>query len=370
MFNIKSNLLIRLFFLVVGLVCVSSTFAALLPNGTTAYLDITVNHAQVSETDNNFLYQFKVPLDAKMKAACDSAKNFVVCTSTDTSKFPRVVKLYPTKDTLLLYVNAPKSTTIDRVYRLCSGKTISAVNSASAFTNDDIVNFYGFDEFANGATSADFAGGNTATINSPCTIGNSGQFGNSAMVGISNVVRTGNNAFLSGATQFTISTIVKHPNYTANQTTLTWSTYVNVNINSGYYTVYFTGGADCCFTSQPPANTFWMLTYMYNGSGATNSDKIKCYVNGNAVTLTFTGTIPASMGVVSAPVIFGRLGAVNNYVDNALICSSIKSPGSESDRYKMLFTPSTFATFGSGFSVGSGGGRKVNNLSTGLKLGL
>jgi len=42
------------------------------------------------------------------------------------------------------------------------------------------------------------------------------------------------------------------------------------------------------------ANTWYHLAMVYDGSGSTNADKLKGYINGSPETLTFTGTIPST----------------------------------------------------------------------------
>ena len=42
------------------------------------------------------------------------------------------------------------------------------------------------------------------------------------------------------------------------------------------------------------ANTWYHLAMVYDGSGSTNADKLKGYINGSSETLTFTGTIPST----------------------------------------------------------------------------
>ena len=42
------------------------------------------------------------------------------------------------------------------------------------------------------------------------------------------------------------------------------------------------------------ANTWYHLAMVYDGSGSTNADKLKGYINGNQETLSFTGVIPST----------------------------------------------------------------------------
>jgi hypothetical protein len=42
------------------------------------------------------------------------------------------------------------------------------------------------------------------------------------------------------------------------------------------------------------ADTWFNIIIVYNGSGLTNADKLKCYINETEVTLNFVGTIPTT----------------------------------------------------------------------------
>jgi len=46
------------------------------------------------------------------------------------------------------------------------------------------------------------------------------------------------------------------------------------------------------------ADTWYNATVVFDGSGATNADRLKLYVNGNLITLTFIGTIPTQTGTM------------------------------------------------------------------------
>ncbi|HAM56723.1 MAG TPA: hypothetical protein DCQ64_15530 [Candidatus Rokubacteria bacterium] len=51
------------------------------------------------------------------------------------------------------------------------------------------------------------------------------------------------------------------------------------------------------------------LAIVYDGGGAANADRLKLYVNGVAQTVTFSGTIPASIGSSADTVTIGTDGA-------------------------------------------------------------
>ena len=49
---------------------------------------------------------------------------------------------------------------------------------------------------------------------------------------------------------------------------------------------------------------------VFDGGGATNADRLKLYINGNPITLTYTGTIPTQTGTMLINTMW--LGASNS----------------------------------------------------------
>jgi hypothetical protein len=82
------------------------------------------------------------------------------------------------------------------------------------------------------------------------------------------------------------------------------------------------------------------LTYLvavFDGAGATNADRLKIYVNAVSQTLTFTGTIPATVPASTASVLFGTWGALtlflNGKMDDARIYDRAFSASEIEDKY-------------------------------------
>lgn len=89
-------------------------------------------------------------------------------------------------------------------------------------------------------------------------------------------------------------------------------TAVNFNPISGIV-VNLANGSNSYGRVVPPSDNAWHhYVAVYNGSGATNADKLKLYRDGLLQSLTFSGTIPATTydgSAVSAE--FGRLATAN-----------------------------------------------------------
>ena len=125
--------------------------------------------------------------------------------------------------------------------------------------------------------------------------------------GIDDFVSCGNIAELSNATAFTISGWYKQT--TLNQFKSLFDFYVDANNGFVVYTytdgnmylqIYPGVGVDsyCYFdySTVVTANTWFNIAVIYDGGGATNADKLKCYIDGVQVSLSFVQTIPTSTG--------------------------------------------------------------------------
>ena len=85
------------------------------------------------------------------------------------------------------------------------------------------------------------------------------------------------------------------------------------------------GSASSIFT----VNEWVHIVYVFNGTGAGNSTRLRFYRNGNEVTLTYTGTIPTSIGSnASAP----RIGSNGDgrywagQIDDVAVYNRVLSP--------------------------------------------
>jgi Concanavalin A-like lectin/glucanases superfamily len=89
----------------------------------------------------------------------------------------------------------------------------------------------------------------------------------------------------------------------------TWSDgflYIELNVGSGTL-----GQID--YSTVMAAQTWTHLTVVFQGSGATNADRLKFYVNGLPRTLTYSGTLPSLWpDVQPQPLIFGRSGSASS----------------------------------------------------------
>ena len=70
------------------------------------------------------------------------------------------------------------------------------------------------------------------------------------------------------------------------------------------------------------AGTWTNVTFVYDGAGATDADRLKVYKNGAQVNGTFIGTIPTSLNNTSDPITLGRqvteLDAFGDFLDGRM----------------------------------------------------
>jgi Fe-S cluster assembly iron-binding protein IscA len=132
--------------------------------------------------------------------------------------------------------------------------------------------------------------------------------------GVNDYVDNGSLNALDGATTFTIeawamrtTNTLPHPVIFSKSTGLGVATSINVGGwvpgNPGIYARI--SGANDAFGYNStdnllPLNTWAHVAVVYNGAGASNADRLKMYVNGNPVNLTYVGTIPATAPTVAA----------------------------------------------------------------------
>ena len=135
--------------------------------------------------------------------------------------------------------------------------------------------------------------------------------------GVNDTVDCGTPAVMSSSSAFTIS-LWSYQNTTAsvaagivrygsNSSGFTWETwtgnacYMELARNSIY-------GYTTSWPTYAPANQWNHLCLVYDGSLTGNANRLKCYVNGSQIPLSFIGTIPSSVGNYASfgPLEFGR----------------------------------------------------------------
>lgn len=319
-------------------------------SGSKAWQTITINNAGVSETNPHFLYQRKIPRIGAIALNVDSANDVGFTRVNDTIRIPRWVLF--TTDTIYLYADIAVSSTADTSYRLQFGKELSEVNASATFSNCGIVGMWGFD-----SSLADYANGYTLSPTNFGGIYSLRLFNRAAAFG-ANTSLEYNGSVLSGRSTFTVS-FVLNPTLSFLNPQIIFSdrdasvARFQIQATTNKLQVYVGSASNYAeianADTELPQNTLSLLTVTYNGSGSTNSDKLKIYINNSLKTSTFTGIIPAIMPTYTGFVRYGWPSsnfAMRGEVDNSMIRSSDRTLQGISTSYNMLFTPSTFSTLG------------------------
>lgn len=318
-------------------------------------IPITVDNTKVGESSSNFLYQCdlssKLASDAVFKSHITTASNVAVWCPVCKSKKPRKVVLDLASNVLLVYWDGSTSTSTTQTFWICVGKNLNEVDSASAFTNSSVTNFWGFDETGTGSTTADFAGSVTGTFVSPTNILTGGQFYNCAGVssgsnrGItttSPIITTGNH---------TVCLMVRTHSTTGRQIIMHNGRFLvytnNTTNNKTDITVYSDATANITTSTETGLNTWALVVITRTNTGAT-----KIYINGVERASGSTGTPQTGTQNLVMTTLAGATFPYEGRIDNVTISNDIKSVGYITTRYNMLMDPSNFFVVGTGFSLG------------------
>lgn len=124
--------------------------------------------------------------------------------------------------------------------------------------------------------------------------------------GMDDYVNCGSLSNLQNATEYSISSWFKTPLNNQYQVIYSWfdgaDGYLQLLlIDDGSFLVYNYRTSQAwglSATGLVSANTWYNGLVVFDGSGATNADRLKLYINGSLITLTFTGTIPTQTGTM------------------------------------------------------------------------
>jgi hypothetical protein len=137
--------------------------------------------------------------------------------------------------------------------------------------------------------------------------------------GVDDYIELGSLSNLQNATEYSISSWFKSPLNKIQNVIYSWSDGADgylqlllVDDGSFYVSNYRTSIAyGQSASGVVSADTWYNATVVFNGSGATNSDRLKLYINGSLITLTYTGTIPTQTGTMLSKTMW--LGASNSF---------------------------------------------------------
>ncbi|KKW19592.1 MAG: Glycoside hydrolase family 43, partial [Parcubacteria group bacterium GW2011_GWA2_51_10] len=143
--------------------------------------------------------------------------------------------------------------------------------------------------------------------------------------GVNDTVSLGDINVLDGVTQLTVSSWFNAKTVSSNQTSIISKELQSGNLFYGWgYQIVNGGGGNQIFfiirNGDTPVTHSWTalnafstnqwynLVLRYDGSAIGNSNRVKAYLNGVELPLTFAGTVPPVLASTDAPVLLGRAG--------------------------------------------------------------
>jgi hypothetical protein len=340
------------FFILISLLC-SIAFSALYLNGATYTQIVTINHLQVAETNSDFLFQLKIPRVGALLTAVESADDVAFTNVNDTTRRARWVVYTP--DTIFMYSHIAVSSTVDTSYRLQYGKALNEVNSSSTFTNCGITNFWGMDNTS--TPISNYAGGPTLTASGSWS-SNTGMFDVAVLSTVSTDMLTSDISIFANKTAFTYTILFRPGTIAGDNIFFSYRTSAGnigfqIYYNPTIMNVYIGGVGNYGQIANPlVSNTPCLVSIVYDGTQSTNATRLKLFVNNEQKTFGgFNGTIPASIPSISGAETGNGISGISTaspvgLIDDQCVAGAATTLGCISDRYNMLFTPSTFSTLG------------------------
>jgi hypothetical protein len=137
--------------------------------------------------------------------------------------------------------------------------------------------------------------------------------------GIDDYIELGSISHLQNATEYSISSWFKSPLNNQYQVIWGWADGADgylqlLLVDDGSFVVYnyrISQAYGLSSTGVVSADTWYNATVIFDGGGATNADRLKLYINGSLITLTYTGTIPTQTGTMLNKTMW--LGASNSF---------------------------------------------------------
>lgn len=343
------------------------------PVGVSYYVKQVIKKTVINDTYQNLMIPIKIPRTGKVLSNCDSSKHVVVYNKEGT-KIPRRVVF--TSDTVYVYTNYSVNCKSDTSLFVGFGKTLNESNSALAFSNSGISDFWGFD--SSGTSGRDYVGSLHQTITAPDTQNSSTSKFKGALYSATNGKSTCNVQPLSNVTAFTLSVWVYN---TANGTQMVFTNrntsqpYVQLYIYNVNTLIIHVGGSSTSFSATYPVmplNSWTHLSVVYDGSKSDNFGRLKLYVNGFLSTGNYAGTIPASVPVFTGG--YTSIGSIDGtptyamagYIDNVELSIGIARPQTYiADQY-MLQRDLVYGI--QSYPQSNTIGNRKSSISTNLKL--
>lgn len=327
---------------------------------TSSYIKITTNTTKIGASVAHQPLMFEISiLPSSIKTLIVSRTNLKVWDSTMTVEIPCVVKNFVAKTSGQIYFDAINLSSATSTSYFIQLNAINGVDSSSTYTNSNVFTNYEFDEVV-GNPVDDSGNYNGYAFDTSFDLQNQvGKYGRSIYcVSNSNTGQKIPATQINGATKLYISGRIKFNNTFADSIQIifdkTWTQFtlytqesagnILFNLNIGTIQSY----ATVLQTSLQDGN-WHQFDILYDGTGATNADKVKISLDGILKTLTYSSTVPSSIPNLSGTDL--RIGAwtISNafgpqaYYDNFQMATDF-TLGQQVTRYNNFFDYNNFWT--------------------------
>jgi len=163
--------------------------------------------------------------------------------------------------------------------------------------------------------------------------------------GVSSYVNAGDLSILSGATAVSVS-LWFNRDTTTNQFLLDLkdgSSRIGLQLYLSNSIYFYVNNKSYFHSSSPSINQWYNLVYVFNGSGGTNADKLKMYLNGVELTGgTYSGTIDSAIGAFTSSMTsnIGRIPSTsyfNGKIDEVAIWNAALSSDAVQEIYNATY---------------------------------
>jgi hypothetical protein len=335
----------------------------------TVSVSVVINASKVAETNSHFPFTFDLSrLPADWWFFVHNKGNIFVKDSLGQNVKRVVDSVNFANDSGVITWDASVSTSISKKYTICVNADSALTNSSDVFTVSNCLIRQSLDGSASPLVDAC---GNYNLTNHSATLAVPGKMGRA--VSLTSVTKYLNSAVLTqstGATTWTSSFLIRMDEANTARLALigngifacfeTWNgNFRCIYPYSAAYQYGIMNGQDALFT----VGQWAAVSYVFNGAGATNSDKVKVYVNGTPVTInTFSGDpVAAAINGASNTMMIGDgSGARLTSFDEIRNYTDAKSAGWIQTEYNMIFDATTASA-----GVIQGGGHKKKRWGLG-----
>lgn len=330
-------------------------------SGWSSRQQVTIDHTKVPNTDQtDFPVLIKITNQSNgvFAGAQSDADDILFTSSNGTTKLSHEIETYTTtagSKALWAWVKVPTlATATDTVlYMYYGNASATSQQNVTDVWSNGYAGVWHLDE-ASGSFQ-DSTSNNYDSTYFDRTYGASGKINKAANFATSGSLRVGDVTALNSTQHFTFDRWIyynefTHNTYTMLKYTADYAHYLTENINSGTIRLTIDNvSANFGYTNQANSgltlSSWHHLVWVYDGTGATNADKIKMYVDGSQKSLSFTGTVSSVTSDYTGQSFAFSNGGPRHSLDETRVYSSSVNADWIATEYANQNSPETFMSF-------------------------